>query len=571
MSFQFGQTIGTSWSNGNALLAYDLYRRDHLDANDRDFTEAAVDPTDLLPDQERHSLFLSARKALSESVEVFGDAFYSKRDADSLGASSSTGSPTEQQTETEQVGASVGVTKSFGNKWQTRLVGAYSTTDVLTGLADFEVNTFTESLAGDLSTWTLDVKADGPISSIPGGDISVAIGGQCRREEILFTNPFSMSFTDDNRDVYALFSEVNVPFVSENNSIAGVHRLEVTAAVRHENYSDFGSTTDPKIGAAWSPVDGLNFRGTFGTSFRAPLLRELDSGFAIGFLAFLPDPESMTGTTLAVVGRGGNPDLEPETATTWTAGFDFSPPSVPGLKVSGTYFDIEFDGRIQPTFAAFSALTDPLFAPLVDRNPDPNLLEFFGNAPTAINFAPGFEFTDAEIFVDERNRNISSVITRGVDLQVRYQTQTNLGVFGASISGTHLFEQTERQLPDSVAVDVVDTVFHPTDLRLRGTFSWSHKGWVANVTFHHVDGYQNDLVDPVADVNSWTTTDVYLGYEMVPSNDSVFSGAVLSLIVQNAFDEEPPFIAPNFNSIHFDATNANALGRTIALQLQKRW
>jgi iron complex outermembrane receptor protein len=70
----------------------------------------------------------------------------------------------------------------------------------------------------------------------------------------------------------SFFGEVFVPVVSEEQSIPGVHSLSVSVAGRREEYSDFGSTTDPKIGVIWRPISSLTARATYGTSFRAPSL-----------------------------------------------------------------------------------------------------------------------------------------------------------------------------------------------------------------------------------------------------------------------------------------------------------
>ena len=569
-SIQVGQNFGKAWDSGNALVSYEYNRRDSLDANDRMFAEDASDPTDLLPNQERHSLFFSGRQSAGRSIEFFSDAFFSTREANAL-ATGGSGAAIIAGSETDQFGASLGSTLAVGDEWQAEVVGAFSRSDVKTGTTNVATGEFSQSLGSEFTTWTIDGKIDGPTFSLPGGPVRVALGGNYRREEILFLDPLIMQETEDDRSVFAGFAEVNVPVFSDTNKINGVNRLNFTAAVRYEDYSDFGSTVDPKFGVAWSPIEGLNLRGTYGTSFRAPLLRELDTSSAIGFLFFLPDPLSMTGTTLSVIGRGGNPDLESETATTWTAGVDFEPAFVPGLRLETTYFEIDFDGRIQPTFAVFSALTDPLFSPLIDRSPSADLLEFFADAPFALNFAPGFEFTDAEVFVDERNRNVANVLTRGLDFDASYEYETDYGQIGINVNGTYLFEQSERLLPGTEAIDVVDTVFNPPNFRFRSSISWRNDSVGANLSMNYVDGYENNLVDPIVPIDAWTTADLYLSYSFGEIGNILLDDTMLSVSVLNLFDEDPPLVTPNFNSVNFDATNANSRGRTVAVQLIKQW
>src|SRR3546814_7163570 len=82
----------------------------------------------------------------------------------------------------------------------------------------------------------------------------------------------------------------------------------------------------------WTVTDGFTFRASWGTAFRAPNLRELNTLSNRIIAASLLDPSSATGRTLALVRGGNNPDLENETATTWTFGLRLNPPAVPGLR-----------------------------------------------------------------------------------------------------------------------------------------------------------------------------------------------------------------------------------------------
>ncbi len=58
------------------------------------------------------------------------------------------------------------------------------------------------------------------------------------------------------------------------------------------------------------------------------------------------DPTAPTGTSLVLVEEGNNSDLKQETASTWTAGIDLAPSAVPGLKLSLTYYAIDYENRI---------------------------------------------------------------------------------------------------------------------------------------------------------------------------------------------------------------------------------
>src|SRR5690606_12587267 len=150
------------------------------------------------------------------------------------------------------------------------------------------------------------------------------------------------------RRVRAAYGELHVPVFGEDLRLPGFQRLDLSAAVRTEHYSDFGTTTNPKLGIAWEPLRGLAIRGTWGKSFRAPNFNNLrqDPANSLFFTYTLPDPASPTGQTNVLVLRGNDPGLRPERATSWTVGMDLRPPSIPGLHASITYYNIDYRDRI---------------------------------------------------------------------------------------------------------------------------------------------------------------------------------------------------------------------------------
>ena len=190
------------------------------------------------------------------------------------------------------------------------------------------------------------------------------------------------------------------------------------------------------------------------------------------------------------------------------------------------------------------------------------------------NFAPGFEFSDAEVFVDERLRNQASVDTNGIDFTTSYGWDVQDGELLLTVGGTYLLNQEEKLLPSDDPLDLVDTVGNPADLRLRFGINWSYNRFAANLAISHVGDYTNDNVDPAVGVDSWTTADLVLTYDAGERFGNAFlSNTIVSFNVLNAFDEDPPFIDSIFpgNGINYDPANANALGRTVAVQVTKRW
>lgn len=565
---QLGQTFGAVWDEGHALISYEYQKRDPLDAADRNFAQDAREFQQLLPEQRRHSVFLTAGQNLNETIEVFGDAFYSIRD--SKGIRTSAFDPANfDLSETEQYGGSVGSEIELAGDWQAGLVGSFSQSRTTQENKLLDGTEFAAPRTRESNNWSIDGKVDGTVFRLSGGDLKLAAGGHFRRET--FTNNDSLKF---DRDVFAFFGEMFAPLVGRENGIAGMERLELTAAARFEHYNDFGSSVDPKFGLLWSPVEGLDFRGTWGTSFRAPLFRELDESSVQGFLFDgVPNPASPTGSTLLALVLGGNAGLQPETAITWTAGFDFQPTSIPGLDLNATYFDINYKNRISSVIALFDVFTNPRFASLLDYDPDPAFLELLGSLPTSGNFAPGFSFTDAEVLADERESNQASTNVSGLDFSGSYSFDGDTGNWTLSLGGTYLFEDVEQLLASEDAVDVLDTVGRPVDLRLRGGVSWGFKDYSANLLVNYVDDYKDARAETVVGVDSWTTADLIISYDTGDRPGSVWlDNTVFSLSALNLFDQDPPFVASNFGSnINFDPNNASPIGRTIAFQIAKQW
>jgi outer membrane receptor protein involved in Fe transport len=129
------------------------------------------------------------------------------------------------------------------------------------------------------------INFDGPLFSMPGGDVKAAIGATYTSERWLYTQVDNTKATSlltpllqesKGTQFWAVFAQLNVPLVGEANAFPLVNALEIEASWRHDQYSDVGGTSNPKIGFNWtiSRDLGLFVRGDWGTSFRAPSFAE---------------------------------------------------------------------------------------------------------------------------------------------------------------------------------------------------------------------------------------------------------------------------------------------------------
>ena len=80
-----------------------------------------------------------------------------------------------------------------------------------------------------------------------------------------------------HRADWAAFTQLNIPIVGDANQLPLIRRLEIEGSWRHDQYSDVGGISVPKIAFNWMVSEdiGLTLRGSWGTSFRAPGYGEL--------------------------------------------------------------------------------------------------------------------------------------------------------------------------------------------------------------------------------------------------------------------------------------------------------
>src|SRR5260370_14128659 len=155
---------------------------------------------------------------------------------------------------------------------------------------------------------------------------------------------------------------------------------------RLDNYSDINPHRNPKRGLSWEVIPTPSLRGTFGTSFRAPLLNQVHTPLNID-TQLLPDTASPTGSTDTIIIQGGSLNLRPETSKSYTGGSDLKPTTVPGFSLSMTFFYINFTDKIStpPTSSGgIYSLNDPLLLSYLGRSPlTPGTAQAYFHSPAS--------------------------------------------------------------------------------------------------------------------------------------------------------------------------------------------
>lgn len=525
--------------------------------------------------------------------------------------------------EVETLGATLSTTIDLSHSWELEVYGSISTDDtLLTGdrrpntallalaLADDDpataFNLFGDgsntnpvtiaAIEGFLQTEleseliTLNVRADGELFELPGGTGKLAIGGEFRDqslkrmgtaflatlEPVLSTN-IAATF-DLERDVAAAFAEVYLPIVSKQNERPGIRKLTVSLAGRYENYSDFGDTLNPKIGVSWSPTDTLTVRGTAGTSFRAPFLTQLDDSQPASVLFNLVDPASPTNVSAVLWRVGNSAELQPEEGTTWTAGIDVMPESLPGFRVGLTYFETELDRKIAPavTFAIRDeVLLDPdAYAPVISRVPRDVDRESVAALIASCFNCGASTADDIDVVIDGRLNNLIKSDISGLDLKIAYAFETDFGRFNTSVYASHLLSFEEQALLNGPLIDQLDTMQTPNSLRLRGGLSVNRGGFHIATFGNYIKDYTSEIGPcslEACRVGSWTTWDLNLGYDFDERHSGFLQGTRASLNIRNVFDRDPPFVEVGLTGLGYNPVNSDPFGQHLTFQVSKQW
>lgn len=605
---RLSQSLGTSWSGGNILGAFEYYTRDRLTLAERPEIGRPVlaggnpisgaDFFDLLPEQSRKSGVLSVKQDVGSLAALSFTGVYSTR---SSVARSVTGRTTtasfSNAANSELIALTLGGEIEVSPRWVTSLDLSYSRVSNDDFSLQLEPFLSSPAISETLSElWSADALVNGTLFEIPGGPVSIAAGGHVRRED--FSN-YSDSVGLDregSRDVTAIFTEMHLPLIGPANSIPGAKRLELNLSARLDDYSDFGRTTNPKVGLLWAPLDELRVRSTYSTSFSPPPLgrtgdlRRRGVIYPIAYVQAalgglpLPDP-SLAGTDyLLASGTAGN--LDPETSRTWTFGADYDRQwQNHTASASLSFYDISFEGRLgttpmplnqSPIAAPFIAYGDPAAFPqgTVIFNPSraeiDALIATFNQPLRLWTGAVGIENV-AIINTANLVRNLASTETRGIDVRLNYDYDTGIGRVSAGLSGNYILDFSQQATTSTLPVETLNTLRNPVDLQVRSSLGYSAGGFSGNLFLNYLDSYRTDDTASGQPIGSWTTVDLSLAYRFDEMTQGLLNGAGISLSVRNLLDRAPPAVPSDavFRMAGYDAANASPMMRFVALEVTK--
>jgi outer membrane receptor protein involved in Fe transport len=591
--YRLSQTLGTHWGSGNIVAVAEHYSRDILLASDRDFvTHGGTTVPSLLPEEKNTAVTLYGRQEIGKNAEVFLDALYTHRDSYNKSFEASVTSDADIYIDNDQVAVNAGVDLKLGPTWRGEVSVGYGADDLENEVIDPPAPRV-YAYVPILSKFTsVDAKADGPLFELPGGTVRVAVGAHRRKESHDYEQSgYDAQMTRINhfqfhreRNVSSLFAEASVPIVGARNAARLAQRVELSLAARYDDYSDFGSSVDPRIGLAWVPVNGLKLRGSWGTSFLAPKMKDYDPSFN----ATLAVDNFFLANDLNVMQMSGNAteELEAQESKNYTLGIDFAPAALPGFKMSVNYYDIDYRDKIEdPSTIPFtSILANPAaFSALITLNPTVDQVNAAiqygqtGQGFYALNpdFTPNANFdpSNVDALFDMRRRNIGVLGQSGFDVSTSYDFDVGASHLRVGFDLAYINEIEKQVTATSEAFDVLDTYAHPTHLRARLGFGYTRGGWALNTFVHRRNAYVDNRLTPAVGIDEYTTVDLNVGYTF-PQSNGLLSDVRVQFSSVNLFDKDPPLAAargPGYYDLGFDSTNASVLKRLLTLDLTKRW
>lgn len=425
-----------------------------------------------------------------------------------------------------------------------------------------------------------DARISREIFDLPGGKAAFALGAEYRKEtyrndsndDVVLAIPSagrSPNHVGGVRDVKALGGELLLPVLKD---------LEVQLALRTDDYSDAGRSTNPKIGVRYQPIKEIAVRGSYNRGFRAPTLDDLYGPQTVTFTAgALNDPLLCDAAGKAIpaaggvqgrdcgqqpqVQQGGNPFLKPEKSNTFSFGVALEP--LKDLTVTIDYWNIKLKDKLD-SLPPLTIVTDPVrYAANIVRC---NTLS--AAVQTNLSRCSGLDANSNAIgYLVTLTDNVGQAKTDGVDVSAAYGMK--LGSFGAlslSYDGTWVRSYTYQTNPsDPFKQNVGLYVDGSPVFRWKHTMGagWTMGNWGSRLNIRHQTGYrdQNDKTTVVGgpsfygDVKPYTLVDLSGTYKLNKATS-------LTAGVKNLFDTDPPFSNQSTRSQRgYDPRYTDATGR----------
>ncbi len=440
------------------------------------------------------------------------------------------------------------------------------------------------------------------IFDLPAGPVGVAFGAEYRKEESFFAqDPIGASGAlffnaigtrAGEYNVKEAYGEIRVPILKD---APFAEELTFEAAGRVSDYSSIGGTDQYRLHVEWLPVKDVRFRASQSTAVRAPNIVELFAPQSRNFTTAATDPcdaSVFAGATAAQqaarrvncaaaipgynpatfqssfgTGRpslpllqGGNPDLGPETATTYQYGVVIQPRWIPNLQISADFFKYNIEDQVGliPINTLFQALCYDSATPFAS-NPFCGQIQ---RDPTGATSGVVGGVTQVVLV----NQNVASVKVEGWDYAISYGFQTedlfgkDYGAIAMRLDATWMYRFHLQGLPGQAYTQLANTINNATpEWKANGSVRWTYDKlsvtwntvWIDSMVSNNA--FQPNQLDPYY-TGDYFRHDLRFGYRL---NDdmSVRAGVI------NLFDRNPPGLPETFTGTTTGASQYDNRGR----------
>lgn len=401
-----------------------------------------------------------------------------------------------------------------------------------------------------------------------GRPAAIAIGAETRHES--FRDAANVEFAtlvvastgfdpgtlnEGSRNVTAGYTELNVPITKI---------LDVTAALRYDRYSDFGSTTNPKVSFRLQPNQQVLMRGSYSTGFRAPSLYEINAQPYYTNTGLVSDPVNCPNGT-PIPGKsssancdiqaqalyGGNTSLQPETSKNMTLGIVFEPAK--DLSLGVDLWAIKLEHAIGSVSFNTVFAQSTTFAGLFHRNPGGDLSTDGSECPNPLTCG----------YVDLRTQNLGGTNTNGIDFSANYRMRAGTaGDFRFGLQSTYVNKYEYQDYTDgpwNQNVGVFSGAGPIFKWQHNFNVNWSNAEFGAGVALHYKSGYV-DQYGPPDEVASYTTVDVFGSWAPTKALS-------LTAGIRNIADRAPPLSFQDYVfQAGYDPRFTDPTGRTYYLR-----
>ncbi|WP_172830221.1 TonB-dependent receptor [Opitutus sp. GAS368] len=458
--------------------------------------------------------------------------------------------------------------------------------------ADFATDAIVGTAQGGfISTMSnYDVRVNGKVFDLPAGAVDLALGSELRKENLSATadplsqiNPVTGALGwsgattlypfNSSRKVTSYFAEVRIPVLKD---APGAHLLELSGAVRHENYNDTTDPTVPKVTFRYLPMnDEFAVRGTYSKSFSAPTLFSLFGPSSIGFTTPFTLNKSGGGTVANLQTNsmsGSNPNLKPSNSKNYTLGVVYSPKAIKGFSVSLDYWNIkqtDLVSSIGTTTILQDVETKGAASPYVGKV---HFLSFTGANPTApgqisVGHAPD------DIYVVDTSVNIAGVKLSGFDGKINYTYNAdNIGRFDFTSNIGYYSKYEVTSLPGSAPEDDTGLASFANGTLPRwssySTAEYSRGAYNGFIGWRHLPSVRNIVTDEK--LASFDSFDLSASYSF-GSAVKYLAGAKLTVGVTNVFNKFGPLAPDIFTDSGVDTSAYGSMGRFIYVDLKYKF